>query len=96
MSLTVDYLSDALAALNAIEHQFESRNVGAGAAWTQAVYDQIDAIARQPTMYAEFRPGMRAAPVPCYNYVVYFRFENGVVTILTVRHAHRPPPAFRP
>ena len=91
MSATVIYLPDAASDVDTAYEALEKRVVGLGERLLNRLQQRISAISNNPQMYAVVHDGVRAAPVRRFPYVVYYRFEAGVVFILAVIHAGRDP-----
>jgi plasmid stabilization system protein ParE len=70
---------------------FERGRPGAGAAFAAEVLAVLDRIADQPELYGEVSPGVRAAGVRRFGYVVYYRVGPGGVEVIAVLHGGRDP-----
>jgi toxin ParE1/3/4 len=74
---------------------YESRQTGLGVAFTDAVQQVLDQIARQPDFHAEVYLDVREALVSGFPYCVYYRDNPGHVLILSVFHTSRDPSVWR-
>lgn len=70
---------------------FESRRPGLGEAFVNEVLDALDRIATHPEMYGEVGPGVRAAGVRQFGYVVHYRVGPVGVEVIAVLHGGRDP-----
>ncbi len=70
---------------------YEARRTGRGAAFTTADRQVLTAIGANPEAYPEVHGDVREALVPGYPYAVYYRPEQGQVTVLAIFHASRDP-----
>ncbi len=70
---------------------FEQRRPGAGAAFAAQVLATLDRIGAMPEIYGEVGPGVRAAGVRRFGYVVYYRLVPSGVEVVAVLHGGRDP-----
>lgn len=70
---------------------FERSRSGSGTAFAAEVLAVLDRIAAMPEMYGEVGPGVRAAGVRRFGYVVYYRVGRSEVEVIAVLHGGRDP-----
>jgi plasmid stabilization system protein ParE len=68
---------------------FERCRAGLGAAFAAEVLAALDRIGAMPELYGVVGPGIRAAGVKRFGYVVYYRIGPGGVEVLAVLHGGR-------
>jgi len=74
---------------------FEQRRAGLGSVFAAEVLVALDRIGDMPELYGEVWPGVRAAGVKRFGYVVYYRIKPGEVEALAVLHGGRDPLAWQ-
>jgi toxin ParE1/3/4 len=91
--VSVRYTRDALHDLDQISSYLAKRNIRAAAAILDAVETVVARLGRFPySSQTTEMPGIRAAPVARFPYIVFYSVENGDVVIHYVRHASRMRP----
>jgi plasmid stabilization system protein ParE len=70
---------------------FERRGTGSGAVFAAQAPATLDRIGDMPEMYGEVGPGVRAAGVRRFGYVVYYRVVPSGVEVIAVLHGGRDP-----
>jgi plasmid stabilization system protein ParE len=89
VSASVAALPDARQDILDAREFFERCRAGLGAAFTAEVLAALDRTATMPELYGEVGPGIRAAGVKRFGYVVYYRIGPGGVEVLAVLHGGR-------
>lgn len=88
--MSVRYTRDALRDLDQISSYLADHDPAVAAALLDAVDAVVARLARFPfSAQATEMPGVRAAPVLRYPYIVFYTAEAGDVVIHYVRHAAR-------
>jgi addiction module RelE/StbE family toxin len=91
--MSARYTRDALRDLDQISSYLAERNPAVAAGLLDAVEAVVARLARFPlSAQATELPGVRAAPVLHYPYIVFYTAEAGDVVIHYVRHAARQRP----
>lgn len=70
---------------------FEWKRAGSGAKFAAEVLMALDRIGAMPEMFGEVDPGVRAAGVRRFGYVVYYRVMPSGVEVIAVLHGGRNP-----
>jgi plasmid stabilization system protein ParE len=70
---------------------FERGRAGLGPAFAAEVLAALDRVGAMPESYGEVWPGVRAAGVRRFGYVVYYRVKPAEVEVLAVLHGGRNP-----
>ncbi len=91
MSLRVTVLPEARQDILTGRTFFERQRAGLGRTFASAVLAVLNQIGAFPEMYAEVGPGVRAAGVRRFGYVVYYRLGRDGVEVLAVLHGGRDP-----
>lgn len=91
MSLPVVLLPEA--AQDAAEGRdfYERASPGLGRKFSAAVLEVLDRIGVFPELYGEVRPGVRAAGVRRFGYVIYYRLTPAAAEVLAVLRGGRDP-----
>jgi plasmid stabilization system protein ParE len=89
VSVPAVYLPEAEADIQAAYDAYERAQPGLGDRFADAVRDRIDLIRQYPGLYAVSRRDVRAAPVPGFPHVVYYRDRGADVLIVAVQHGRR-------
>ena len=88
--MSARYTREALADLDQISSYLAQHGTAVAAAFLDAVETVAERLARFPLSAQETKiPGVRAAPVMRYPYIVFYTAEDGDVVIHYVRHAAR-------
>jgi len=95
--VNVRYTRNALRDLEQISSYLAARNVKVAADVLAAVEDVASRLERFPySAQATEMPGVRAAPVTGFPYIIFYTVENPDVVIHHVRHAARLRPWHEP
>ena len=70
---------------------FNQRRPGSGRSFAVEVLTVLDHIGDMPELYVEITPGVRAAGVRRFGYVVYYRVVSNEVEVIAVLHGGRDP-----
>jgi plasmid stabilization system protein ParE len=70
---------------------YELQTTGRGDAFLIELRDLIDAVCSSPERFGRVRGEVRAAPLPHSKFIMYYRVEAGIVSILAVLHAAADP-----
>ncbi len=70
---------------------YDRESVTLGVDFVLAVREALDRIIENPFAYAIVEGKIRATPTHRFPYVVYFRVDRQVVTILSILHSSRDP-----
>ena len=95
MSVPVRATPDARDDIRQAEQYFESRRSGLGGEFVDAALQLLDQLGEMPLMYGEVDPGIRAAGLRRFGYVVYYRVKDDGVEVLAVLHGARSPRAWQ-
>jgi plasmid stabilization system protein ParE len=95
MNLSVRVLPEARQDIQDAETFLEGRRLGLGVAFVEEVLDSLNRIKEMPRMYGEVRPGLRAAGVKRFNYVIYYQILQASVEVIAVMHGSRNPAAWQ-
>lgn len=88
--MSVRYTREALDDLNQISSYLAKHNPAVAAALLEAVEAVVARLDRFPmSAQATEMPGVRAAPVHRYPYIIFYTAEAGDIIIHYVRHAAR-------
>lgn len=88
--MSARYTREALADLDQISSYLAQQNTAVAAAFLNAIESVAERLARFPASAQETKmPGIRAAPVLRYPYIVFYSVEADDVVIHYVRHAAR-------
>jgi plasmid stabilization system protein ParE len=91
MSAPVIYLPEAQTDVDEIYAAYEQRAAGLGERFLEQLQKCTATVSSNPLLYAVLRDNVRAALLRKFPYVVYYRFEAGVVYILAVLRGGRDP-----
>lgn len=75
--------------------EYERRLIGLGDRFLKAVKQRISIIEDAPGLYGEIIPGVRAAPLRKFPFVVYYREEPSQVVIFAIRPGREDPHVWR-
>ncbi len=90
--MRIRYTVRARADLAAIRSYLQERNPRAAAATMAAIRTRIGWLADFPLIAPETdEPGVRALPLVCYPYRIYYEIAGEEVRILHTRHTRRQP-----
>jgi plasmid stabilization system protein ParE len=70
---------------------YERHLIGLGDRFLRALADRIQVIEGSPALYGEVIPGIRAALLRRFPFVVYYRAEPTQVIVFAVRHGRDDP-----
>jgi len=88
--MSARYTREALGDLDQISSYLAEHNSAVAAAFLNAINSVVERLARFPlSAQATEMPGIRAAPVLHYPYIVFYTAEDSDVVIHYVRHAAR-------
>jgi plasmid stabilization system protein ParE len=85
------YLPEARDDVNEAYAGYEIRQAGLGERFLDALAQRVAVIEGNPRLYGTVRPGIRAAVLRRFPYVVYYRHDPGQVIIIAVRHGRDDP-----
>jgi len=91
VSVPVNTLPEARQDIRAGRAYYDHARAGLGRAFVTNVLATLDRIGDMPEMYGEVGPGIRAAVVKRFGYVVYYRLVANGVEVLAVLHGSRDP-----
>lgn len=74
---------------------YESKLVGLGDRFLNALAQRVRVIEGSPGLYGEVVPGVRAAPLRRFPFVVYYREEPTQVVIFAARPGREDPRVWR-
>ena len=87
----VIYLAEAADDVAEARTTYESRSVGLGNRFLDAVHRVVAQIEWNPRLYGEVVAGIRACPTKRFPFVVYYRVEPQGLIIIAVRHGRDDP-----
>ncbi len=70
---------------------YENQSAGLGAEFLDEILATCNSIAENPQMYPVLHRDTRRAVIHKFPFGLYFRVENGLVTIVAVMHGSRDP-----
>jgi toxin ParE1/3/4 len=85
------YLPEARDDIDEAYASYELRQASLGDRFLGALADRIAVIEGNPKLYGEVLPGIRAALLRKFPYVVYYRDRPTQVIIIAVRHGRDDP-----
>lgn len=91
MSVPVEVLPEARQDIISGRDFFDQCRAGLGAEFVSTALDALDRIGWMPEMHGEVGPGVRAAGVKRFGYVVYYRLVRDGAEVLAVLHGGRDP-----
>ncbi len=91
MSLPVVLLAEAAQDVAEGRDFYDRALPGLGLKYSAAVLKVLDRIGLFPELYGEVQPGVRAAGVRRFGYVIYYRTTPAVVEVLAVLRGGRDP-----
>lgn len=74
---------------------YEQERVGLGFRFETEIERIMDRVVDNPLQFPVTEQGVRRAQLGIFPYAVFFRCEEGVVTVLGVLHLHRHPNAWK-
>ena len=95
MSLPVVVRPEADEDIAAARDWYDDQQAGLGKPFAARVAAVIDRLGDMPELYCEVGPGVRAAPVARFPYVLYYRPFADRVEVLAVLHGSRDPSAWQ-
>ncbi|QDU18823.1 type II toxin-antitoxin system RelE/ParE family toxin [Urbifossiella limnaea] len=95
MSLPVVVRPEADDDIVAARAWYDEQGAGLGARFAARLAAVIDRLSDVPELYGEVGPGVRAATVARFPYVVYYRPFADRVEVLAVLHGSRDPAAWQ-
>jgi plasmid stabilization system protein ParE len=72
-------------------HWYESIQVGTGDPFLSDLQAALGVIERTPELYGVVNRRTRAAPLASHKFIVYYRIDDGRITVTAVRHASGNP-----
>jgi ParE toxin of type II toxin-antitoxin system, parDE len=69
--------------------EYEQISSGLGERFSNAIQQLVDRIKFMPEGYGEVEPGVRAALVTRFPYVLYYEVMGSVIIVLSVSHGRR-------
>ncbi len=85
------YLAEAADDVAEAVTHYESRSVGLGNRFLDAVHRAVALIEWSPRLYGEVIAGIRACPTKRFPFVVYYRDEPQQLIVIAVRHGRDDP-----
>ena len=74
---------------------YESKAVGLGGDFLDAVDEALRSVQADPTRLAEVRPGIRMYSLKRFPYGIYYGTRQDVIQVLVIAHHHRDPDYWR-
>lgn len=91
MSIAVEVLPEARLDIISGRDFFDRCRDGLGAEFVAEVFTTLDRIGEMPELWGEVDPGVRAATVKRFSYVVYYRLVPAGVEVSAILHGGRDP-----
>ena len=93
--MTLRFYPGALQEYQAAVEHYESRQVGLGARFIQAIEDALDSVRDAPDRWPVLEQDVRRRLVRVFPYALLYTVEADHVLILAVMHCHRRPGYWR-
>jgi len=91
----VVYTPEARDDIDTAYADYESKYLGLGDRFLDALAQRVRVIEGSPGLYGEVIPGVRAAPLRRFPFVVYYREEPTQVVVFAVRPGREDPRIWR-
>ncbi|MBY0514309.1 MAG: type II toxin-antitoxin system RelE/ParE family toxin [Gemmataceae bacterium] len=82
---------DARSDLDRAYRWYEAQQAGRGYDFLVEFRDRLSEVCQTPFQYGRVRGRTRAAPLPYSHYIIYYRVEPNLVTVLAVAHSRANP-----
>ena len=81
--------------MEAAKDWYDAQRVGLGDEFLECVEEVFDRLRQVPGAHAAVHGDVRRALVRRFPYVVYYRIDDDLVTVLAIMHSHRDPAAWQ-
>lgn len=95
MTVRIVVQPEAVDDLSMARAWYEEQQAGLGIQFLERVSEVLERLREHPRLYAVIEHGVRRALVRRFPYIVYYRFEEGLVDVIGVFHAFRDPSAWQ-
>jgi len=91
----VHFRPDAETDITEASAWYETQRFGLGSDFLDEILATCNGIAKNPQMYPLVHRATRRAVIDKFPFGIYYRIENGLVTIIAVMHGSRDPNNWR-